>query len=1225
MPPPLNHRRGRNSGSNSTSTSRRNRSVKSIKNFKYKLRENLGALSCKSGLTSAFLNVDGLTESKLEDVSSFVSAKSPDIFFLLETKRRLEDIGSDISIPGYELTELRRSDTSGDRPGGGIAFYTKNTGGLLFERHTPDIIHGDLEYVNNERFWVTINSLQCKTAICGVYAACQYGDDRHGEWNDGLYWVLRQEAFSLRSSGYRVQFLGDFNGHIGNVLGKGIVGNNGDINKNGERFLSFLADCDLRHINGELRMQGDTNSRFCTGLWTRQRGNSRSIIDYAAISAEHVDTVLSMNVDDTGSQGGGSDHNWLWIKVADKFRHLVRVQKTAGKKDVWNIKDNHDWTEFKAEVVRNLQSGDLSDLGVDELASAFTSALRSAGLVTIGYKNRHTRTSMRSKTLPRHVVDGIAMKRDLEKIWKSLSSSTQLDPAAVTAAEEAFNAQVKVVNDMFMNLRVSRHSNNPRSRYSASSKSRKQFWTDLTGKVKQTSSIASVLSSAGALKCSDDEIRVEVEKHLCSVFQGSLESIVHPQVPSPPTSDHLYSSSNSPSRDLPDHNYNFEPTPTLPRLGSSADLHKHPSNWLGKDFTLTEVKKIASRLSNGKSSGWDNIPSEFLKNAPDAALVVLTLLFNKIKNSGIFPKGWNCGRITLIHKKGLRAKLGNYRPITVLISLSGFYSKLLNERLICVVETHKLLGEIQNGFRKDRCGSDNLFILNTVLWKARALAKKVHLGFVDISKAYDSVNREILWSKLEAIGIDGVFLESLKSIYSDDSVRCTVNDTTTRSVYLRRGLRQGCSLSPMLFALYILEIGQDLLAAGEGFSLGNICISGLLFADDIVLVSSSAAGLLNLFRIVKSRCDKLLLEINTGEGKSEVISPDDTPWELFGEDGEPELTLRRVLQYKYLGLETTSSIVRTCLGKQQKCVKIAKKYKFACIHLGKRGSNVVDATLATWENIALPSILFGCESVPFSESNILAIERLQSQIAKNVLGLPSNTTNLCAQTDLGIVPFRLALYKAQLSFYFRVLDLPDSRWVKQALLEHLGMEWPSPYLKYISAIRDTVRLPFVPPTTRYLASHLFQWSLSEVNSTLSRLELPYVSPLTSFKRQPYVSDHRYLDTIAQFRLSNAGLGNRYPRFAGVPYLRQTNCPLCNSILLTEAHVIFFCPYVEHFRGELDLIIFRTICLTKGFSESDTFSLFINGLDWNKKPVDLEEIIARGLALDTLRGHWLARW
>jgi hypothetical protein len=76
----------------------------------------------------------------------------------------------------------------------------------------------------------------------------------------------------------------------------------------------------------------------------------------------------------------------------------------------------------------------------------------------------------------------------------------------------------------------------------------------------------------------------------------------------------------------------------------------------------------------------------------------------------------------------------NYRPLTVLNSVAGLYTKLLNARLVQVVETHGLLGQIQNGFRKGRSGADSGFILNTVLWKSSALRKKPHLAFLDLQK-----------------------------------------------------------------------------------------------------------------------------------------------------------------------------------------------------------------------------------------------------------------------------------------------------------------------------------------------------------------------------------------------------------------------------------------------------------------------------------------------------------
>ena len=164
----------------------------------------------------------------------------------------------------------------------------------------------------------------------------------------------------------------------------------------------------------------------------------------------------------------------------------------------------------------------------------------------------------------------------------------------------------------------------------------------------------------------------------------------------------------------------------------------------------------------------------------------------------------------------------------------------------------------------------------------------------------------------------------------------------------------------------------------------------------------------------------------------------------------------------------------------------------------------------------------------------------------------------------------------------------------------------------------------LPPTTRYLKSHLYTWSLSEVNSTLADLSLPYVSPLSCFKRQPYVFEHPHMDTFAQFRLSNSGLGNRFPRWAGFFYPRTTQCPLCTSAL-TEAHVILSCPSIETDRKNLGITFFRNRCQDKGWTEETTFSALVNGLDSNGGALPRRDIVRIGLALDTLRGFWLSKW
>ena len=80
-------------------------------------------------------------------------------------------------------------------------------------------------------------------------------------------------------------------------------------------------------------------------------------------------------------------------------------------------------------------------------------------------------------------------------------------------------------------------------------------------------------------------------------------------------------------------------------------------------------------------------------------------------------------------------------------------------------------------------------------------------------------------------------------------------------------------------------------------------------------------------------------------------------WDILDDDGEVTLSLRQVLQYKYLGLESFLSVTETCKKKQQKCISTAHKYKCACHHIGRRGPDVVETTLATRNNIAIPAIL----------------------------------------------------------------------------------------------------------------------------------------------------------------------------------------------------------------------------------------------------------------------------
>ena len=1226
-------RRGRNLGSNISRSQKKcrvnQRRTKDWVHRSVRLKDSYGALSSKKKLKCALLNVDGYTEDTFEDVKNVLSRKQPDVCILLETKRRLEEDGLCVDIDGYDLSEHRRSDMAGDKGGGGIAFYTRKVDGLIYKDYDPDLADPGHSFVRNERAWKTVESVRGKTAICAVYAGFQAADDRHGLWNDTLLSVLRSEVSSLRKNGFRVVLLGDFNSHIGNVLGVGVTGNHPDVNKNGRRFLDFLADCQCVHINGV--------SHLTNGLWTRQRGGVSTILDYAVIAMEHMSSVQSLFIDDSGHFGGGSDHNWLFLELEDNFVRKVRISNLPMRKESWNITRNQDWSGFETTLDQLVDETDVS-LDSDALSRRVSDILVKAGMKSIGLRSASSGTSMKATSLPRALVDELQFKRQLDKNWKSRSSAfsnlavskrTDKQREEVLEAEKLFLDQKRKVQAIYFERAKSDKSKILLQCSGGSVDATRCFWSHLNQNVNKSSEIDAVVSATtGILHCAPEEIKLEVENHLIKVFNGSLSPIPVLQQPN----DHAYASTArsgmTTSETLSDHPYSCSSSPRLPNSDGSTSLQTDPDGWINRDFTLKEVVHSVKKLKPGKARGLDKLPNEFLIHAGLKFWKLLAILYNKVKQSGTFPSGWNRGRVALVHKKGLRELLGNYRPLTVIISLSGLYSRILNERLTQVVEAHGLLGEIQNGFRKGRKGSDNSFVLDTILWKEKSMKRKVHLGFIDLTKAYDMVDRSILWDKMSSFGFGGQFLSTLKAIYTGDSVQAVVNGVSTRPVYLRRGLRQGCSLSPMLFALYIAEMGQDITLSCEGFRLGRICVSGLLFADDLILLARDADGLLRLLTKVKRHADILRMEINTSKDKSEVISPDGEAgdlWQVMDGDGEPVLSLKQVIRYKYLGNPTMESMHKIGVEKQKQCIQKAHRYKGSCIFMSRDGPDVVDMVLATWCNIAIPAILYGTEMIPFTEATILEIERTQNQVAKYALGVPLGTAGLCAQIDLGMKPFRQVLYEHQLKFYIRVLNLDEKRWVKQALLDHFSMSWSSPYICYMQKMRSQLGLFELPMNPTRLLSFINEFFICSTNTALAALSLPWLSPIKSFKRQLYAHEGDASATLAKFRYNVANMGNKYPRIGR--FSTHPVCPLCPcNTKNTVAHLAMFCNAIERIRKEQTTITrFRNTCIFKGFSEDITFSLFINGQDWNQNPVEVTEYLDRGVELKLLLDAWLSRW
>jgi len=182
--------------------------------------------------------------------------------------------------------------------------------------------------------------------------------------------------------------------------------------------------------------------------------------------------------------------------------------------------------------------------------------------------------------------------------------------------------------------------------------------------------------------------------------------------------------------------------------------------------------------------------------------------------------------------------------------LTSVFSKvflhIVHEKPQRWINSNDIIVEEQSGFRKGYTTVDNIFVLHEMIENYLNRNKKLYMAFIDFKKAFDSVNRQVLWKILDYYGIRGKIVNVLKSMY--DNVTCCVRGADGLSDYFecRNGLKQGCKCSPLLFSIIINILALEIKEKGKhGVQLcpnaSDIVI--LLFADDVVLIADTAIRL----------------------------------------------------------------------------------------------------------------------------------------------------------------------------------------------------------------------------------------------------------------------------------------------------------------------------------------------------------------------------------------------
>jgi hypothetical protein len=506
---------------------------------------------------------------------------------------------------------------------------------------------------------------------------------------------------------------------------------------------------------------------------------------------------------------------------------------------------------------------------------------------------------------------------------------------------------------------------------------------------------------------------------------------------------------------------------------------------LNAPFTESELQAGIAELASHKSAGPDGMVAEFIRHAAVDRVglegksvrfymmgPVLTRAFNCILR-GSYPSGrWGVSALVPVPKaKGQRDCKDDYRGIAVSPVLAKLFSLVFLRRLDRWAEEGGWRAVGQAGFRARRGTPDNCFVLRHVVDAAKARRAPVYAAFIDFSKAYDRVDRRLLWRCLQGMGVHGAALGVLQGMYADVRLRVRVGQALGASFESDVGVRQGDPLSPLLFGLFIdrLEGWLAERCPGLGARLAGRVLQALFYADDVVLLADSPGELQALLDALHLFCGANDMTVNMGKSKVVVFHPEHAAGGAGGRaGGEPTFTLGGSpvsirTSYTYLGLDFGGDNRPGALGARGRGgrdgwaaaaladrVVRGRKVMFALLgQCCKTGVRNVNLQLHLFDSLVRSVLCFGCEvwgpdaaaagcaSGDFTGAGGRAEVEVHLPFLRRCLGVSRSTTVCAMLRELNREPLAMFWMRMAAQLWNRALEREGGDWLRLALEENV--------------------------------------------------------------------------------------------------------------------------------------------------------------------------------------------
>jgi len=433
-------------------------------------------------------------------------------------------------------------------------------------------------------------------------------------------------------------------------------------------------------------------------------------------------------------------------------------------------------------------------------------------------------------------------------------------------------------------------------------------------------------------------------------------------------------------------------------LFNSNDVHEpqtiptcqaefHP---LLAEFTMKEIEDTISNF-HSKATSTIGISPHFLKGIVKSISPHLKSVFNKCVSSTKFPLRWLESKVFFIHKKGPQDNPNNFRSIAIQNPYLKTFMSMLTKRLSNFAEDNNILPLFQFGFRKHRScvgAATTLFEAVNSRLNSQPKSLKTFACFVDFSKCFDTIRRDILHTKLQAHGIPLPICNLLLFIHKNLQFFIRSGNHLSKAFKTNIGLPQGCSLSPLLFSIFAADLPDFL--THSGVVLNNIAIPYIQFADDLVLLATTAADLQRGMNNLLDYCKRNGLSVNISKTKAMIFHKGRKPKHTFFLDNQE---IEQVSSFVYLGFTFT-----TQLSFSKHVSSINSKAASKCGFLFSKilTPNIpLHVALDLFNCYVLPSYRYGLSLWlgRASEASMCALNAVFSKFLKRYLGVNYHTSN----------------------------------------------------------------------------------------------------------------------------------------------------------------------------------------------------------------------------------------